>query len=85
MALTDREVPPSALYGQSFPPIWHMARRGEVKGVLIEFDPDDRTAVVVRCWLRAGARLFAGHPDDQQFGRPLEDASTSPPRASAAN
>lgn len=47
VALTDREVPLSALYGQSFPPIWHMAMKGEVKGVLITIDPDDRTAVVV--------------------------------------
>jgi hypothetical protein len=47
VALTDREVPVSALYGQAFPPIWHMATRGQVKGVLIKIDPDDRTAIVV--------------------------------------
>ena len=47
VALTDREVLVSALYGQAFPPIWHMAMKGAVKGVLLKIDPDDRTAVLV--------------------------------------
>jgi hypothetical protein len=47
VALTDREVPASALFGQGFPPIWHMAVRGEVRGVILSFDPADRTGMVV--------------------------------------
>jgi hypothetical protein len=37
--LTDREVPASSLYGVAFQPIWHMAMRGEVQGILLELDP----------------------------------------------
>jgi hypothetical protein len=47
VALTDREIPASALYGQAFPPIWFMAKAGQVKGVMLSFDPDDRTGMVV--------------------------------------
>lgn len=47
VALTDREIPVSALYGQAFPPIWNLAMSGQVKGVMLSIDPDDRTALVV--------------------------------------
>lgn len=46
VALTDREVPVSALHGQGFPPIWHMATKGQVKGVLMSINPEDRTGLV---------------------------------------
>ncbi|WP_296597184.1 hypothetical protein [Phenylobacterium sp.] len=45
--LTDRELPASVLYGQSFPPVWTMAQQGEVQGLLLRFDPADRKAVVL--------------------------------------
>jgi hypothetical protein len=45
--LTDREVPPSVLHGLVFPPVRAMARKGEVRGVLLEFDPGDRTSLQV--------------------------------------
>lgn len=45
--LTDRELPASALYGQSFPPVWTMAQQGEVRGLLLRFDPADRNTLVI--------------------------------------
>jgi hypothetical protein len=45
--LTDREMPVSVLYGQSFPPVWGMAQAGEVRGIYLRFDPDDRNAILV--------------------------------------
>lgn len=45
--LTDRELPVSVLYGQSFPPVWHMAQDGEVSGLLLTFDPADRNTIVI--------------------------------------
>lgn len=47
LALTDRDVPARALFGQAFPPIWWMAAQGQVRGVLLSFDPADRTGMVV--------------------------------------
>ncbi len=37
--VTDREVPIEALYGLTFLPVGDMGRRGEVEGVLLQFDP----------------------------------------------
>src|SRR5688572_1295069 len=37
--LSDREVPISALYGLSFPPVWRMAKAGKLNGLLLRFDP----------------------------------------------
>jgi hypothetical protein len=44
--LSDREVPVSALCGLAFPPAWRMAREGRLEGLLLNFDPADRTALV---------------------------------------
>jgi hypothetical protein len=43
--LSDREVPIQALYGIAFPPVRAMAREGAVRGLLLEFDPADRTSL----------------------------------------
>jgi hypothetical protein len=43
--LSDREVPIQALHGVAFPPVRAMARDGEVRGLLLEFDPADRTTL----------------------------------------
>ncbi|WP_337187772.1 hypothetical protein [Phenylobacterium sp.] len=45
--LSDRPVPPSALCGLAFPPVWSMATKGELKGLLLRFDPADRESLVV--------------------------------------
>ncbi len=45
--LSDREVPPQALEGLIFPPVRALARAGEVRGLLLEFDPADRTSLQV--------------------------------------
>jgi hypothetical protein len=39
--LVDREVPPDALMGMAFPPVWGLARDGAVRGLLIELNPAD--------------------------------------------
>ena len=44
--LSDREVPVSALCGIAFPPVWRMARSGKLEGLLLNFDPADRNALV---------------------------------------
>lgn len=44
--LSDREVPVSALCGLAFPPVWNLARDGKLEGLLLKFDPADRTALV---------------------------------------
>lgn len=44
--LSDREVPVSALCGLAFPPVWGMARDGRLEGLLLKFDPADRTALL---------------------------------------
>lgn len=44
--LSDREVPVSAICGLAFPPVWGMARAGTLKGLLLKFDPADRTGLV---------------------------------------
>ena len=43
--LADREIPVEDLYGIAFPPVRAMASRGEVRGLLLEFDPADRTSL----------------------------------------
>jgi hypothetical protein len=43
--LTDEEVPPAALEGLIFTPVWTQAREGKVRGLLLEFDPADRTSL----------------------------------------
>lgn len=43
--LSDREVPASAILGLAFPPVWRMAKAGAVRGLLLSFDPADRTAL----------------------------------------
>jgi hypothetical protein len=43
--LSDAEVPVSALYGLAFPPVWSMAKAGAVRGLLVEFDPAERTSL----------------------------------------
>lgn len=45
--LTDREVPLSVLCGHAFPPVWYMAKEGEVRGLLLTFDPTKRDGMVV--------------------------------------
>lgn len=45
--LSDREVPLSAILGLMFPPVWTMAREGKLNGLLLEFDPADRTSLNV--------------------------------------
>jgi len=45
--LTDRELPVAVLYGQSFPPVWTLVQEGKVRGLLLKFDPADRTSVVL--------------------------------------
>lgn len=47
LVLSEQEVPPSALTGLAFPPIWTQGRTGKVKGFLLEFDPADQTNVVI--------------------------------------
>jgi hypothetical protein len=47
LVLSDREVPPEALAGIAFPPVWGMARDGAVRGLMIEFDPADRNSLSV--------------------------------------
>lgn len=44
--LSDREVPVSAICGLAFPPVWGMARAGKLRGLLLKFDPADRTSLV---------------------------------------
>ena len=39
IVVTDREVPIESLYGLSFLPVGDMGRRGEVEGILLQFDP----------------------------------------------
>ena len=43
--LSDRDIPVEALYGIAFPPVTVMARAGAVRGLLLEFDPADRTSL----------------------------------------
>ena len=45
--LSDRDVPIGALYGLAFPPVWSMAKKGEVRGLLLSIDPEDRNSAVV--------------------------------------
>lgn len=39
IALVDRELPPDALMGLDFPPIWSLAAAGKVRGMLLSLDP----------------------------------------------
>jgi hypothetical protein len=43
--LSDRDAPIQALYGIAFPPVRAMARQGGLRGLLLEFDPADRTSL----------------------------------------
>jgi len=47
LVLSDREVAVDALMGIAFTPVEDMAKRGEVRGVMVEFDPRDRTTMTV--------------------------------------
>jgi hypothetical protein len=47
VVLSQAEVLPSALTGLAFPPVWAQARAGKVKGLLLAFDPADKTKVYV--------------------------------------
>jgi hypothetical protein len=53
--LSDREVPVSAICGLAFPPVWSMARSGQLKGLLLKFDPADRTSLVVTVFSPPGS------------------------------
>jgi hypothetical protein len=44
--LSDREVPLPAICGLAFPPVWRMARRGQLSGLLLRVDPADRKSLV---------------------------------------
>jgi hypothetical protein len=45
--LSQEDVPASALLGIAFPPVRQMARSGAVHGVLLEFNPADKTTLSV--------------------------------------
>ena len=45
VVLSDIEVPITALHGIAFPGVLAMARAGQVRGLLLEFDPAERTAM----------------------------------------
>jgi hypothetical protein len=45
--LSAEDVPIGALYGIVFPPVRALARQGKVHGVLLEFDPADKTQLHV--------------------------------------
>eukprot|EP01041_Mallomonas_annulata_P031161 gene31161-53419_t len=45
--LSDREATPAALMGLFFPPVWRMARLGNLRALLLTFDPDDQTGLNV--------------------------------------
>jgi hypothetical protein len=45
--LSDRAVPVEALEGGEFPPVDDMAKAGHVRGLLVQFDPADRTKALV--------------------------------------
>jgi len=45
--LSAEDVPIDALYGLVFPPVRAMASKGKVHGVLLEFDPTDKTQLHV--------------------------------------
>jgi hypothetical protein len=47
VVLSDVEVPAPALEGIVFLPVTYMARAGKVRGVLLEFDPADRTSLTI--------------------------------------
>jgi hypothetical protein len=47
VVLSDKEVPVAAVYGLVFPPVIGLARREEVRGVVLEFSPKDPTAMHV--------------------------------------
>ena len=47
VVLSTTEVPPSALMGLAFPPVWGLAMAGKLKGLLIKLDPADRTSINV--------------------------------------
>jgi hypothetical protein len=66
--LTDREVPPSVLHGLIFPPVRAMARAGAVRGVLLEFDPGDKTSLQM---------TVLAKPDDPQAFLPNVSLSNS--------
>lgn len=60
VVLADKPVPAEALMGGSFPPVWAMAKAGLVRGVMLEFDPADRTqltAVILAKPTEEGASL----------------------------
>ena len=43
--LSDRDVPIEALYGIAFPPVRAMAQQGNLRGLLLEFNPADRNSL----------------------------------------
>ena len=43
--LSDRDVPIEALDGIAFPPVRAMAQKGDLRGLLLEFDPADRKSL----------------------------------------
>lgn len=47
IALTDREVPQEALAGIAFLPVTRMAKEGQVRGLLLQLDPDNPRKVEV--------------------------------------
>jgi hypothetical protein len=47
IALTDRQIPQESLRGIAFLPVTELAREGRVTGLLLQFDPKDRSKVLV--------------------------------------
>jgi len=47
VVLSDVVVPTSALCGVSFPPVWSLARAGRLNGLMLQFDPAERTSMTI--------------------------------------
>jgi hypothetical protein len=61
IVLSDREIPQESLRGIIFLPVEDLAREGKVQGLLMQFDPDDKTKILVtllRPPSRAGSSLM---------------------------
>jgi hypothetical protein len=56
IVLTDRQIPQESLRGIAFLPVTALAKEGQVKGLLLQFDPGDRSKMIVTL-LNRPARL----------------------------
>jgi len=65
IVLADRDIPQDSLTGIAFLRVSEMAREGQVRGLLLQLDPDQRRLIVVTVLNRLTSKVERLNPQHQ--------------------